>query len=298
MELQNFSSIFEIFATFTLAYIIIDELVENPFIRVISEKVLRIYKPIDDIFIEINGQIDGRKTSLNNIPLSDDQHEKIKEDLPRIKLILETIIDKNVQSFSEIRSIIKQKYATKVFVYLNCYLFLYCLSILFYGGLFKDGNELSSLQYNIRLDQSLALFNFCAIIFLLFGWFLDKPKIIERKNNFNQVVGSLLNGYLLSFCFYLISIALAVIAFHFNWKTLDFTKDHLHQMLIISCVFIPISNFLIYIFKARKRAKKSLPEPKLRANEFIAYYTNKLKKVDAFLGMCDHLRGGDLTITT
>lgn len=295
MELQNFSSIFEIFATFTLAYIIIDELVENPFLRVISEKVLRIYKPIDDIFIEINGQIDGRKTSLNNILPLDNQHETVKEGFPRIKAILESIIEKNTQSFTEIRSIIKAKYATKVFVYLNCYLFFYCLSILFYGGLYKSGSDQYSIEYNLRLDHSLLLFNFCGIIFLLFGWFLDKPKIIERKTGFSQAMGSLFNGYLLSFCFYLIAIVLGILAFWFNWNIFVFDNKHLHEMLIISCVFIPISNFLIYILKARKRAKKSLPDVQARANEFRAYYTNELKKVDAYLGMCNHLNGGDIT---
>lgn len=300
MELQGFNSIFEIFATFTLAYIIIDELVENPYISVISEKVLRVYKPIHDVFSQIRSQIDGRKTSLNNITQSDFKHERIQQDLPKIKGILDSIKERSDQSYQEIKFIIRQKHATRVFVYLNCYLFFYCLTVLFYGGLYNQPvNEAGTLG-DRDLDNSLFVFNVCAMLFLLFGWCLDKQKkegkIEEKKNNF-YIVSNMLNGYLLSFCCYLVAIVLSMLACFLDWEIINFSSRYPHSILVMSCVFIPVSNFLIYIFKARKRAKKSLPDLQSRADIFNKDYTNDLSEIDDFLGMYNHLKRSEISIT-
>ena len=136
MELNSFSSIFEIFATLTLAYILIDELLPNPFISLITEKVLRRYSVIDRMYAGIKNQITGRSTSLNNLAQKILEVPAIKDNLPTIQNILDSTEERTQQSFSEIKTIIRSDYQTKIFAFLNCYLFLFCITILFIGGIY------------------------------------------------------------------------------------------------------------------------------------------------------------------
>ena len=296
MELQNFGSLFEIFATFTLAYIIIDELTENPFISLISEKILKKYQVIDDIQFSIKGSIEGQKTNLNNIAQFDISNKDIEDGLPKTWLILNAIEARFVQSFGEIRSRIRKNYATRVFVYLNSYLFLYCLTILYYAGLYEaDGHHEHTLVHNLRLDHSLFLFNCFAVVFLIFGWFIDKPKEEEVADDENRW-SKFFNGYVLALLGYLLAGLFGILAYYCNWNILPFQDELPHQVLTISCVLIPVSNFVIYIFKARQRANKCLPNIKALARSYKVDYENDLKKVQTFVSMCDYFNQGKVEI--
>jgi hypothetical protein len=285
MELQGFSSIFEIFATFTLAYIIIDELSENPFISLICEKFLRKYSVIEDTRVQIKGQLSGRATSLNNLAQFN-LNQVQKDELKDIRLVLRTIEERCEQSFSELKLLIRQNHATRAFVYLNTYLFLYCLTILLYGGMFasvKDHNE-QDLQYNLQLNNSLFFLNSLSIILLVGGWFFDNKKETENDASGNPKIK--INGYTWIILFFILTSLICILAFYFNWKILDFNNQYLHRSLILSCVFIPISNFIIYFIKAGRKANKIIAHLKQRANQYKTDYLAELNPIDNFIGHC------------
>src|SRR5712671_1014975 len=132
MTPHGFSHIYELFATFTLAYIIVDELKENPFVRLITEKVLRKYTAINENFHEIKSRIEGHKESLKNIRLSDFKNETIEEGLLPTEAILSSIETRVNLNFHKIKARIRRNYSNKIFIFLNSFLFLYCLGMIYF----------------------------------------------------------------------------------------------------------------------------------------------------------------------
>ena len=298
MDLQNFSSIFELFATFALAYIIIDELTENPFISLVTEKILRKYKPVDDIFSEIRGIISGHKTSLSNLAQHDIKDPKYIEGLPEINKILASTEERSNQSFSEIKTKIRKGYTTRMFVYINSFLFLFCLTVLFYGGVYESYNLAADYKhkvYNETLDDSLFFFTSLSVAYLIIGWFADKMKGEENLNLIEKIF-NLFNGYITSFVAYLIIVILSILSFYFKWHIVHFENWPYHNILVVVCILTPISNFLIYIIKASRRANKLLPDLKTRADAYKSDYSAELEKVQSFIGMCDYLKTLNLEI--
>jgi hypothetical protein len=288
MNLQNFSSIFEIFATFTLAYIIIDELTENPFISLITEKIFRKYQRVERIFDGVRNKIAGHKTSLNNIQqaMLENPQDILGEHLPGAEKLLKSIEERVNQSYLEIRSQIRLNYATKVFVYLNCYLFLYCLTALIYGGMYSDNKGFNA--HNYHLDQSLFVFCASSFILLVTGWRLDKRPIFKNADEEDNQQKSV-NGYVVVAVCYCIVIILSILTYFLGWKIINFELEYCHTILTLACIFLPILNFIVYMLKARKRANLILPNLEDRARSFRSDYSKELEKVENFLGMCNFL---------
>lgn len=287
MELQNFNSLFEIFATFTLAYVIIDELTENPFVSLISERILRKYKRIDEIHSNIVSTLSGFNTSINSIISLNLNDPKVKEGMPKIKELLENVESRFTQSFMEIRSLIRENYSTRVFVYLNSYLFLYCLSVLYISGLYSD----LGTKHNEYLNSSLLVLNTASIIILLIGWCIDKKKKTS-KVTINVIT---YNGYLFMALAFLISIVIAIICYYSNLCLLP-DWPVARDILIQITIFLPVSNFVIYFFKAAKRANRTLPQLEERANAYHQSFKSEIKKVEDFIGLCNYVKGDDVSI--
>ena len=287
MDLQNFNSLFEIFATFTLAYVIIDELTENTFVSLICERILRKYKRIDEIHSNIVSTLSGFNTSINSIISLNLNDEKVQAGIPKIKQLLENVEARFTQSFMEIRSLIRENYSTKVFVYLNSYLFLYCLSVLYISGLYSDyGNK-----HNEYLNSSLLVLNTSSIIILLIGWSIDKKKK-SSKATINLIA---YNGYLFVALAFLISIVIAIFCYYANLCLLP-DWPGARVILIQITIFLPISNFLIYSFKAAKRANRTLPQLEDRANAYSLSFKSEIKKVEDFIGLCNYVKGDDVSV--
>ena len=137
MNPHGFSHLYELFATFTIAYIIIDELSENSFIRQISDKVLKKYNVIQDSIDKVKAKISGHETSIESIPKMNLKDPKVIPGIAESKSTLEAIAYR-VKNFDEkINQRIKKNYKTKTFTFLNFYVLLYCLTMLYYGGLFE-----------------------------------------------------------------------------------------------------------------------------------------------------------------
>lgn len=299
MELQSFNSIFELFATFFLAYVLIDELTENPFISLISEKILRKYRTIDKIFSNIRAQITGHGTSLNNIAQLEDvvAHQQYIAQRPGIDLIMQSTSQRTEQSFKEIRSSIRQNYTTRCFVYLNAYLFFYCFAILFFGGLYESINPKQpwAEDYNVRIDTALSDFLIFSFIYLFIGWLMDTKKkekeelVEEEDKGFFKSLSDNSNGYLVAVIIFFVNVVLSACSFYFNWHIIHFEKWPNHNILVVASILLPMSNFFIYIFKASRRASKTLPTLLTQAKTFKTDYTTELNKVQGFIHMCSNL---------
>lgn len=306
MDLGAFSSIFELFATLTLAYILIDELAPTSFLTLITEKVFRRYRDIHQKFAEIRIQISGRETSLNNITQMDVPH---KEHLDEYQRILKSTSKRTEQSFSEIKRIIGNDSATKCFGFLNCFLFFFCITMLFFGGAYNSAKQdleapgvYSNLHY--RLDFSLFLFSTLSIIWLIGNWIHDQNKLQKRNDAddntqpideeddedigfFERVRKSnIMNGYVLAFGVWAFILVVSIVCYFMGFKWRHFQDTYIHDLLILLCIILPMLNFLVYILKAKARAKKSFPRVKKLAKTFYNDYEGELKKVDIYINAC------------
>ena len=288
MELQNFNSLFEIFATFTLAYVLIDELTENPFVSLISKKILRTDKKINDIHSGITNTLSGLKASVNNIDGLNLNNQTVQEGIPRMVSLLGSVETRYEQSFVELKSLIRKNYSTKVFVYLNSYLFLYCLSVLYLGGWYSDK---ASDKHNELLNNSLMILDMGTILVLVCGWFVDKRKIASQKKPGQNPF----NGYYCMGLAFLVTGILSIVCYYAQWNLLPNTSIA-NNILLQTTIILPVSNFVIYFIKAARRAKSTLPTLVERANSYELNFRGEIKKVEDFLGMCNYVKTEDVSI--
>ncbi len=284
MELQSFSSIFELFATFTLAYVLVDEFTPEPFVSVIADKILRMYDPVHQKFKDIRTNINGARNDLATLVQSKkDLKDLAKADFEPLVRASEQLLDSTEyranQSLKEIVADIKNRLRTKRFAYLNFYLLLFCLFILFMSGFYA--RTISAVpdeqsKYIATLDLCLALFLAGTILYLVIAWLRDS----RRKNGDSE---NIKKGYLTSLVVWLILIALSVSEFFTGLFTeLFYNSFTRHDCLVAICVFLPVSNFLVYMCKAYLRAKKDLPYFENRAKQFYDDYKFEIAKVNKF----------------
>jgi hypothetical protein len=312
MTPHGFSHLYELFATFSLAYIIIDELIENPFVSLISEKILKKYNRIDKIFLEVTSQISGKKESINNVeklPIND----KLLQDLPIHKRRLEIIDMRFTRMAQRMRKMIKRTYSTKIFVFLNGYTLLYCLTMLFYGGLYEEvmNRPVTSNENNLDLDYSILIFCLFSLLFLIVGWIFDRE--VRSKGNNAEFTGldepgevnrELGNSFVVSYGYqitlgaYFIAITCAFFSYYFRWLGgwVNFKNPLCHQVLIISSVFLPLSNFFVYVIKANGRANKRIPGFSRVAEEGKVEYLIDLATIEEFITACFYDCKGSPTI--
>ena len=266
MNPHGFSHLYELFATFTIAYIIIDELSENSFIRQISDKVLKKYNVIQDSIDKVKAKISGHETSIESIPKMNLKDPKVIPGIAESKSTLEAIAYR-VKNFDEkINQRIKKNYKTKTFTFLNFYVLLYCLTMLYYGGLFEglchkeDKNGLPIIDHEnmTNLNNSLLVFFSFSVILLIWGWVKDRTPI-KKGESINDVldgenekptpdIGSI-NGYYkaaINFGF----IVIVCLIFHiFDLYLFNIKTKWLQNFLILLTVFLPFSNFIAYFFR-------------------------------------------------
>jgi hypothetical protein len=262
MDLCNFTSLFEIFCTIYLAYIITDNFTESSFIATITEKILRKYHNIDRLFHEIDSKILGAETSLNSLelPKSYSEDGKIKNDVEKTRALYDESVNivkvqkrKITQSKKEIYSKIKGSYQTKAFSFLSLYLALYCIFILFFAGI--------SATKDSRFDNSLLTWNIFTLFFLYAGWEYEvENSDASKKSNVNRLVCYCaktfkINGFTFTLKAIMCGLILTVIGFFIPQKETEY-YHHFHDFIIICTILIPILNFIIYFKKASNRAEK------------------------------------------
>lgn len=302
MDLQGFSSIFELFASFALAYIVIDELTDNPFILTITEKIFRKYKAVDNVFEEIRQDIAGQRKSITEIPhlqLDSTLHGDYQKNLDR----MDSTETKFESSHKEIRKIIQSNYATRVFSHLNCYLFLYCLTMLFFGGVYSSNEWYKSdknagAAFQSRLDTSLFFFFSISLAFIVLGWAFDSLNKQKKLSSVNKLYGGeIINGFVFSFLVFLVAGVMALISFYTRMKFYDSAGLLLRGVLIVGSILLPVFNFLIYIWKATSRADNCKERVLELAEAFKIDYDSELGPVRQYISACAYHQS-KITVTS
>lgn len=294
MLLHSFSSLFELFCTFTLAYILIDEITEKSFLSLVTERMLHAYRPIEEIFQNIREVISGHRTSLDNLAVSNVKNQTYQDDLPGIENSLKGTKTRVEQSYIEIRHEIRTNYATKIFSYLNCYLFLYCLLMIYYGGLYQVNieQEVASHYYN-KLDKSLACFVVVSALLLVIGWILDQQVSAKMMDDIQRHI----NGYFIATVLFFGLAFICMLCFYLGWWSLIIYGTIWHDLLVIACIALPISNFVVYILKARSRVKRTRTHLIEKAEQFKKDYIKELELVNQFITLCSY-RGVPSLVST
>ncbi len=322
MTPHGFSHIYELFGTFTLAYIIIDELTENPFISLISEKILRKFTTVNKNYEEVISKIEGHKESLKNIlnqKESGKKSKKIQKNFPSVKSTLSSIETRTNNIFSKIKERIRRNYTTRIFVFLNTFILLYCLGMLYYGGLYEkrmDGPRIYN-DFSVRMDCSIFVFVTLSYMVLLYGWIKDRQKGIKKikraesydseilntilsevivSDNKRKKNGKVPNGYYVVAIAFLIILALSVMTFYLSVNIMPPNNDHLHDILIIASVLLPLSNFIVYFFKANTRANHCLPVLEWGAEYYKDSFISEMENVEGFIKAHNYLNTGKLKI--
>jgi hypothetical protein len=286
MDLQSFTSIFEIFTAFNLAYVIIDEVTENTYVTVVADRVLRKFDEVNACFKKVNASIEGTHTSISNLP--DVVAKKHTDGLQDCRVKLEGIRHRSAQAHTEIKNTIKKNnLTTRAFVYLTSFLFLYCLAVLFIAGCY--GNADQGSDHDIRLDNSLFLLEVGTLVFLLLGWWFDQKKKTDRRRKkfLDQVYDSnLFNGYKITFISFIVITGLVVCEYWYKWMDIDFSPNGLHNSLIMVAVVLPVSNFLVYVLKANTRANREIGNLNEKAAAFEHDFMSELRTLDDYIGAC------------
>lgn len=305
MELVNLNSIFEILATITLAYILIDELLPNPFISLVTEKVLRRYSALEYRFTRMKDKVTFARISLSEIIKNAERlPEKDQGALKKYKLKLDNLLEDVTTQEELIKSKIRKDYHTRTFGFLNFYLFLFCLSMLFYGGVYelekKQPQEEQAL-FHISVDSAVSCFVIISLVYLIFQWAIDIRKRPSEENGesvedddedeYTPKVTPLtkgFNGYKVSFWIWALTFSISFLIFFLTPAWYNFQNRFLHNGLIIGCVVLPIANFLMYVIKAASRAKKTAPKVTRIAKEYSKSFDEQLKEINDFFGHCGH----------
>lgn len=284
MDLQNFSSIIELFATFSLAYIVIDEFAPNPFIATITSKILRRYKVVNQIRKDLATQIVGAENSINELIQRENQ---LLKELEVARTKLKSTATRFENSFKEIDTKIQGTYTTKVFSHLNCFVFLYCLVLLFFGGVYSSSDwvradSVAGPKFIARLDSALAILLFASYVYGISGWVRDTTKEVEDPNTF-QKISAMFNGYGVStvWCFGGTLIATGSFFFRFNFYPKDMYWPH--TSLVLLAIFFPFINFGVYVRKAARRARQHEPEITKLAKDYQKDYEAEILSAQDYM---------------
>ena len=304
MSPHGFGHLYEISATFTVAYILIDELSENSFIRQISEKVLRKYAKIYRMFNEVKSTLTGHKTSLENIPKLGLNDPKIPGEVIIHNGRISTTELRVNNIWSKVEYRINKNYKTQTFIFLNFYLLLYSLGMLYFGGIYEG--LISEKKSLVDIDKALFFFSTISFIVLAIGWFIDKTD--HKKNEtFQDIENATIisrdaeprraNVYLIAIGLFVVIVILTVLWYYVFQIGPDFDNKAYHNILIFMTVFLPISNFVSYFFKANSRGNKTLEVITEGCEAICNQFKNDLTKVEEFMTYCKYIKEKDRKIS-
>jgi hypothetical protein len=263
MEISNFSSLFEIYCTIYLAYIITDNFYESNFIATITEKILRKYQKIHDAFNKMNQLVLGSETSLYNLqiikPKDEDNAAKESEYEKQLKLksycftIIETQKSKIAQNKKEVYAKIRDSYQTKSFSFIALYLTLNAIAILLFSGI-------SQAICNNSIENCLLMINIFTITFLYFAWEYDAYDYTPHKKSWAHkfvfwiISWTKFNGYEITLLSILGCLLFSIAVYFITPINIGKWYIYYHTALILSTILLPLINFIVYFKKAANNA--------------------------------------------
>lgn len=266
MKIQSFTSLFEIYTALSVVYSVIDEILT-------SKQAFLDYK-LD----EIMKSIEARKLSIYQseavslkVSLRQDKKTKALAMLGS----LESETQKTTKAIREnLQHSLLRSHVTHFF---TCFFILYCLSMLFFSGLYDDAT--GSAIFQNSLDNSLFIFNllFLAVVSVLYiDSNLKKPalsRLLEVKTN----------SYIIAVLSFFPLIILSVLSFYLFPDFINFQTGYTHNVLVLSSVFIPLLGPFLYIFKALNGSGRATQDSLLVVDELIESSKDKLAEVDDYL---------------
>lgn len=122
----------------------------------------------------------------------------------------------------------------------------------------------------------ITLFTVFSFIYLLFGWFSgEKQTICIKWFSFSSIRHSLA---IFGFIFSLSLIICCICYFYFNYVTYYYT-GYLWDCSIIATVLLPFSNFFVFFFKTKRKAKSIKLHINSQSNSINEIYSSIKTKI-------------------
>jgi hypothetical protein len=255
ISICNFTSLFEIYCTFNLAYILIDQIGDlnsenkHSYIPIITEKILQKYKGLKKTVSDMRSQVIGLRTSIEELKpkITEPEYNESASNLD--------FWDQKLTKHEEIfNAKVILSYRTKSFSYNCAFLFLFCIGILIYSGVVTGRDDVG------KYDTVLMFYIAFALIFLLFGWAYDEDG--DKKSKAHNLISWCsnhfeANGYKVAIWFFICSIVLSSILGYVIPTTFSSYYVSYHNTLVVLCLLLPVMNFIFYFLKASKRASEN-----------------------------------------
>lgn len=285
MDIQNYSSIFELFCVFNFGYILTEPYRTNEYVLNLGDKILRCFTSVRNELEELSDTLKGHSTSLSSVKEPD--HPAFKTKLKQIRIEFEAFHKDFEESMEGWKRSMSSVFKTPSFVYLNFLLALYCIIVLVIGGLYSDKTPNSNGGY----DSMLVALNGLTLVFLVFGWWIDSKSDLAISLTYRlKRQKGMVNWFIMVLVYLLLSIVIAVVFYHHVDLGLN---DNIHNAIILTSILLPSANFVMYFFKIRSRAKskrKAIEDAFAKHRERVVPIFNNL---DYILKACTDLNSGD-----
>jgi hypothetical protein len=285
MEIQNFNSLLELFCAFNFAYVLTDSLRSGSYVLDLGEKVLRCFAGVSNSLKKIaeeltSDEIALKETELPTDKVAKERYETAAEDIGAFR------IDYN-ELAAKVKKDMTAAYRTPSFIYLALLLAFYCIVILFLAGLYRQAD----IVYNNKMDNTVLMVNFFTIVFLIFGWFLDSSsknahKLIHWLHSLNQFINVSWFSFVISY--FLIAVFISVLFFYLSPISLP---EWMHDFNVAVSIILPVSNFIMYFFKIRRRAGRKEIELKQLIADCNTNWEQLHEEVTYVLRLCSDYAG-------
>lgn len=265
MEVNNFSSLLELAATLNIALVAVEY--ARTYTHILAKNVFKFdieiesaFKKYEDIFSEKD-----RLSSFQPIHVGEGSTNNMIEEAKRgLELFEEEFNTKK----DGLNSYVKEECNSRSLSSLSLYLFLFCVLVLFLGGI---------ISINMIVKSIITLFTIFSFIYLMFGWFSgEKQKNYIKWFSFSSIRHSLaIFGVIL-----LLSLIICCICyFYFNYVTSYYT-DYLWDCSILVTVILPFSNFLVFFFKTKSKVKSIKLHINSQSNSIDGSYSSIKTKIN------------------
>ncbi|WP_350456307.1 hypothetical protein [Macellibacteroides fermentans] len=237
MDVSNFSSLLELAATLNIALVAVEY--AKTYTHILAKNVFKFdveiesaFKKYEDIFSEKE-----RLSSFQPIFVGGGSTNNMIEEARRK---LELFEEKFIAEKDGLHFYVNNACNSRSLSSLSLYLFLFCVLILFLGGI---------ISINMIVKSIIMQFTLLSFIYLLIGWFSgEKQKIYLKCFSFSSIRHNLVIFGILFL------LALLICCICFIYLPYDYTGN-LWGYFIIVTVLLPFSNFFVFFFKTKNKAK-------------------------------------------
>lgn len=237
MEINNFSTIIELVATMSIAFVAVEYV--KSYTSELCERIFDFSKYIDNTFRDIKELVDTNIETLNHIPpiviegiSTNSKIEETKRKHEEFKKNIESTIDNK-------KKMIATECQARSMSSLCFFTFLFNVLLLFVGCI--------ECRHSVFAHIFVSIFSILGIIYLILGWIFGENEKAIRFMRFASLKYSVASFVIILF---LATCTSLLVCFLLNWS---FIKDVWWYVLLIS-VFLSYVNFIVFVFKIKNRA--------------------------------------------